>query len=268
MAAADGKIRMRRSVARVAVALLAAVAALSGAQGSASAAGQHQNANLYAFWNFHGRNGFWHVDQQVRVARKAASSYWAMNFGFTATPNEGGYLGLQTNGQRFDGSTGDTAIFSLWNANNTRGANCGRFSGEGTGRSCRIAFPISTGVYYRLRVWRLAADAGGQWWGAWIANPATGKDTPIGEIRVPRGKTLLTTPMNFSEYFGPARTCDTVPVSTAYFTQPAANSRGGGAYDYGSVFASSSRGSCTGGSVRVVSVGSTKAAMITMGGRR
>lgn len=259
---------MRRTGARVAAILLLAVAALGGVQTSATAAGQHQNANLYAYWNFHGRNGFWNVDQQVRIAQKASSSYWAMNFGFTATPSDGGYMGLQTNGRRFNGSTGDTAIFSLWNATATRGANCGRFGGEGTGRSCRIAYPISTGAYYRMRIWRLEADSAGQWWGAWILNPATGKDSAIGQIRVPRAKNLLTTPMNFSEYFGPARTCDTVPVSVAYFTQPAANSRGGGRYDYGSVFSSSHRGSCTGGSVRVATVGSTRAAVIRMGGRR
>ena len=259
---------MRRTGARVAAVLLAALAAWGGGQMSASAAGQHQNANLYAYWNFHGHSGFWNVDQQVQIAEKSPSSYWAMNFGFTTTPGEGGYLGLQTNGQRFNGSTGDTAIFSLWNANATRGTNCGSFGGEGTGKSCRIAYPINTGVYYRLRIWRLEADSAGQWWGAWIANPVTGRDSVIGQIRVPRAKTLLTTPMNFSEYFGPAKTCDTVPLSAAYFTQPAANSRGGGAYDYGSVFSSSSRGPCTGGSVRVVTVGSTKAAVVRMGGHR
>ncbi|MBM2620278.1 DUF3472 domain-containing protein [Actinoplanes sp. LDG1-06] len=259
---------MKRAVMRVVVVLVAAVVGFIGLQVPADAAAQHQNANLYAYWNFHGRSGFWNVDQQVRVSQKARASYWAMNFGFTTTPDEGGYLGLQTDGQRFNGTKGDTAIFSLWNANATRGSNCGRFSGEGTGRSCRIPYAISTGTYYRLRVWRLAADSGGQWWGAWVANPATGKDTPIGQIRVPRGKTLLTPPMNFSEYFGPARTCDTVPASAAYFTQPAANSRGGGSYQYGSVFASSHRGSCTGGSVRVINVGSTKAALVRMGGHR
>ncbi|WP_436536292.1 DUF3472 domain-containing protein [Actinoplanes sp. HUAS TT8] len=259
---------MKRTGAQLLAILLAAIAAVAGEQSSAHAAGQHQNANLYAYWNFHGHNGFWNVDQQVRIAQKASASYWAMNFGFTATPNEGGYLGLQTNGQRFNGSTGDTAIFSLWNANATRGANCGSFGGEGTGKSCRIAYPIGTGVYYRLRVWRLETDSAGQWWGAWIANPATGQDSLIGQIRVPRSKALLTTPMNFSEYFGPAKTCDTVPVSVAYFTQPAANSRGGGSYDFGSVFTSSSRGACTGGNVRVATVGSTKAAVVTMGGHR
>ncbi|WP_229070988.1 DUF3472 domain-containing protein [Actinoplanes sp. DH11] len=259
---------MRKIGIGIVAGLLTAGAALSGSPTAASAAPQHQNAHLYAYWNFHGRTGFWNVDQQVRVAKKAPASYWAMNFGFTATPNEGGYMGLQTNGRRFNGTSGDTAIFSLWNATATRGPNCGRFGGEGTGMSCRVGFTINTGTYYRYRVWRLDADSRGQWWGAWIANPVTGKDTPIGQIRVPRNKRLMTTPMNFSEYFGPARTCNTVPVSKAYFTQPAANSRGGGSYEHGSVFASSHRGQCTGGSVRVVRVGSTKAAAITMGGRR
>jgi len=234
----------------------------------AGAAEQHQNANMYAYWNFHGRSGFWNVDQQVRVAKKAHHTYWAMNFDFTTTPGQGGYTGLQTNGMRFNGSTGETAIFSLWNANASRGAQCGTFDGEGIGHSCRIPYSIDTNTYYRYRVWRLDADTGGQWWGAWIQNTRTGQDTQIGQIRVSGGKRLLGPPMNFSEYWGDAKSCDGVPLSTAYFTQPAANSRGNGRYDFGSVFASSARSTCTGGTTSIVTVGTTRAAKVTMGGSR
>ena len=66
---------------------------------------------------------------------------------------------MQTNGNRFNGTTGDTAIFSLWNANATSGPSCGVFGGEGNGYSCRLAYPISTSTYYRYRVWRLGADS-------------------------------------------------------------------------------------------------------------
>lgn len=259
---------MRRFVPRAVMALLLTAGALAGTPGAAQAAPQHQNANMYAHWDFRGASGFWNVDQQVRVSRKAHHTYWAMNFDFAGTPGEGGYTGLQTDGRRFDGTTGDTAIFSLWNATATRGPNCGTFGGEGTGLSCRIPYGFGTSTYYRYRVWRLNADARGQWWGAWIQNTRTGKDTLIGQIRVARGKRLMNPPMNFTEYWGDARSCNGVPVSTAYFTQPAANSRGHNTYEHYSRYASAERATCTGGTATLVRVGTTRAAKITMGGRR
>ncbi|MFJ8785354.1 hypothetical protein [Streptomyces sp. NPDC102476] len=65
-------------------------------------AGQHQDANEYALWAFHGANGFWNIDQRVQITRKAHHSCWAMLWDFTATPGKGGYMGLQTNGTRFN----------------------------------------------------------------------------------------------------------------------------------------------------------------------
>ncbi|WP_305784648.1 DUF3472 domain-containing protein [Symbioplanes lichenis] len=259
---------MKRLLARTVLVLTVLAGGLAGVASPAAAAPQHQNANMYAFWNFRGASGFWNVDQQVRVSRKAHHTYWALNFDFAATPGEGGYTGLQTDGLRFDRSSGDTAIFSLWNANGIRGRGCGSFGGEGSGLSCRIAYPIRTDRFYRYRVWRLETDSRGQWWGAWVQDTRTGRDTLIGQIRVARSKRLTGVPMNFSEYWGPARSCDGVPVSTAYFTQPAANSRGGGRYEYGSTFARSTRSTCTGGSTSLVRVGTTRAAKVTMGGRR
>lgn len=232
-----------------------------------SQAAQHQDANEYALWNFHGAGGFWNIDQGVQITRKANHSYWAMLWDFTATPGKGGYTGLQTDGSRFDRTTGETAIFSLWNANAARGSGCGVFGGEGTGRSCRIPYAINARTNYRLRVWRLGADAGGQWWGAWVQNTRTGVDTPIGSLRVPRAQRLLGTPSNFSEYFGRAVHCDQVPLSVAYFTQPAADSQGGGRYRYTSAYRSHTRGACTGGSVSPVDLGWTKAAKVVLGGR-
>jgi hypothetical protein len=78
----------------------------------------------------------------LRVPVKATASYWAANWNWTDA-SYGGYIGLQTNGNRADDSAGDTAIFSLWNANGG-GPGCIRFSGEGTGMSCRLAYPIKT----------------------------------------------------------------------------------------------------------------------------
>ena len=114
-------------------------------------AAQHQNAYYYSHWNFAGSStGYWNVDQDVSIATKARATYWAQLWSWTGS-SEGGYLGLQTNGSRFNGTSGDTAIFSLWNANGSRSANCGSFAGEGTGKSCRVAYPFKTGRLYRLR---------------------------------------------------------------------------------------------------------------------
>lgn len=249
-------------------AVLLALLPAGGTPAGAAGAAQHRDANLAIRWDFRGQTGFWNIDQQVLVSRKARNSYWAMQWSFTAAPSAPGYMGLQTNGLRFDGSSGDTAIFSLWDANGRRGPSCGSFTGEGDGLSCRRGYSIRTDTWYRYRTWRLEADSQGQWWGAWIMNLRTGTETWLGDLRVPRDRDLATPPLNFSEYWGSAVGCDSVPRSTVYFTQPAANQQSPGRYAHGSSFAGSSRGACTGGSARDVAVGSTRAAMTTLGGRR
>ncbi|MFF4491575.1 hypothetical protein ACFY0F_34845 [Streptomyces sp. NPDC001544] len=108
-----------------------------------SQAAQHRHANEYALWNMHGANGFRNVDQRVQITRKANHSYRAVLGDFTATPGKGGYLGLQTDGACFDRTTGRTEIFSLWNANGSKGSGCGVFGGEGSGRSRRILYAIA-----------------------------------------------------------------------------------------------------------------------------
>jgi len=229
---------------------------------------QHQQANIYTNWDFGGATGFWNIDQLVQISHKAPSSFWAMFWGFTSTPNEGGYMGLQANGHRFDGSQGDTAIFSLWGANGVRGPGCGTFTGEGQGYSCRVAYTIDSQAYYRYRVWRMEADVDGQWWGAWIQDQTTGTDTYLGSIRVASHKILMTPPGNLSEYFGPAVPCDDVPMSTVIVTQPAANQLSPGYYEHGSTYNNVSRASCTGGAARLIDFGWTRAANVTLGGPR
>lgn len=116
-----GHLRGRR--ARLRDRLLGTVAAVCTVVVMSTApaqAGQHQDANEYALWAFHGANGFWNIDQRVQITRKAHHSYWAMLWDFTTTPGKGGYMGLQTNGTRFNHTRGETAIFSLWNANGSR----------------------------------------------------------------------------------------------------------------------------------------------------
>ncbi len=231
-------------------------------------AAQQQNANAYAYWKLSAGAGIWNVDQNIQIRQSAASTYWAGNWRWNnPEPSGGGYFGVQENGVRFDGTSGDTAIFSIWNANGTRGPGCGTFGGEGTGHSCRIAYPIYNDRMLRLRLWRQEADANGQWWGAWIKDQVTGVEQSIGGIRAPLNATAVSSYMNFTEYFGPAVPAnDRVPRSIADYTQPAANQQTEGLYEAVGSFSGASVGSGTTGSVELVSLGWTNAARITMGG--
>jgi hypothetical protein len=238
--------------------------------GSAEAA-QHQNANIYVNWSFPtaGSGGFGqNVDQEVLVIRKAKSSYWAQLWKWTDDPAHGGYIGLQTNGNRSNGSTGDTADFSLWNsiaAVGPKSKSCAR-NAEANGYNCAAAYTLKSNTWYRLRVWKGQRDPDGQWWQGWVKNMSTGTDTWIGSIKVAGAHQAITSVQNFSEYFGKQVACDKVPMSIVDFSQPAADLTGNGAYRYYSRYAYHTMGICTGGGVSVVSEFGTKAARTTLGG--
>lgn len=234
------------------------------ADATPASAAQHQHAHLYAYWRSSGATaGFWNIDQRVRVTQKAPTTFWALHWTWKGATS-GGYMGLQTDGHRFDGTKGEMAIFSLWDATAASGPSCGTFGGEGTGMSCRLAYPFRTDRSYRLRLWRLSNDGNGQWWGAWIRDMSTGTESHIGNLRVATGRTLTAMPMNFSEYFGTAVGCDQVPVSIVDWRRPEMN-RGASSYQYGSAYDRAHRGACTGG--KAVASDSTLV-RVTMGGRR
>ncbi len=234
-----------------------------------ASAAQQQNAYAYAYWNLSASGGIWNVDQNIQIRKTAASTYWAGNWQWNNTdPSGGGYFGLQKNGLRFDGTSGGTAIFSVWSATGARGPGCGTFGGEGTGYSCRLAYPIHTDRMYRLRLWRQEADSSGQWWGAWVKDQATGVERWIGGIRAPLNATAVSRYVNFTEYFGSAvPTNSDVPRSIADYTQPGANQQAEGVYEAVGSFAGSTVGSSTTGTVTLISLGWTNAARIIMGGR-
>ena len=232
----------------------------------ANAAEQHANANVYAFWKFDPNSGFRDIEQKIKVRKKAPFTFWAQFWRWTGQ-DVGGYVGLQTDGNRFDGSTGETAIFSLWDASDAKGPSCGTFGGEGVGYSCRLAYPIKTKHSYRLRVERGRPTEQGQWWRAAIKNMTSGRTRTIGSIRVASGFTLMGEPMNFSEYFGPAVPCDEVPVSVALWSAPGAQKKHGGGSRYTGVWDGSSRGECTGGSVESHKFGK-QGVKVTQGGPR
>ena len=183
------------------------------------------------------------------VEQKAKASYWAMIWDLPGSEG-GGYMGLQTDGNRFDNTTGDTAIFSLWGAKKAEGPGCGKFGGEGTGLSCRLAYPINKARWYRLRVWKVSADAGGVWWGAWILDESTAKDELIGKIQVPAGQSTMSGHANFSEYYGaPVASPRLVPQSIVLWAAPAADQISKGKYRFNSTFKEGTRAKGTTGSV-------------------
>jgi hypothetical protein len=227
---------------------------------------QHQNAAISAYWSWPSTN-FWNVDQHVRIDEKARATFWAQQVWWAGT-STAAYVGLQTHGNRFNGTVGDMAIFSAWNATAARGTSCARFTETGgSGYSCRLAYPLKTGRLYRLRIWKQEADASGQWWGAWVKDETTGVEQGIGGVRLPLTYRFISTNANFVEYFGAKVGCAEVPRSTAVFTQPAANHRGGGVYDFVGTYSSSTTGACVTGSAAVVTLPGTKGVRIVHGGR-
>ncbi|MDQ6796563.1 MAG: DUF3472 domain-containing protein [Actinomycetota bacterium] len=159
-----------------------------------------------------------------------ATYFWAHQFGMEG--GEGGYLGLQTRGNRVDGSLGKLAIFSLWDATGAEappprsGSRSGSggvipFSGEGTGWSARIPYLWTAGTSYRLRVARDDVTPEGTWWSASVVDVDTGDESHIGRLRgAPGWGGLRPWSVMWTEYYGPPlRQCsDLAPVSAIFGT--------------------------------------------------
>ncbi|MEM7799015.1 MAG: helix-turn-helix transcriptional regulator [Chloroflexota bacterium] len=219
----------------------------------------HQNAYAYAYWSFESESGLYHVDQQVTVSQKGPASYWGMSW-YWAEAEYGGFMGLQTDGNHFDGTTGELAIFSLWNGDVAVGPSCNAFEEQGGGQSCRLPFEIDEGETYTYRIWRLDSDDEGQWWGAWILADGGSRETHIGNIRVPFENAQIRSVSSFGSYFGVAVPCDEVPSSSVDFDPPTGNSN-----QINSSMLQTTIGDCSGG--RVEAQGSAEKAVTIRIGR-
>ena len=169
-------------------------------------------------------SGFWNIDQYMWVEKEAPNTFWAMQWWFEGT-GDAGYVGIMS-------IAGDYALFSLWNANAASGPNCGTFTGEGDGYHCSIRIHIDPYTFYKFRVWRLDSDPKGQWWGAWISGGSI-NNTFIGAIRVDSSNTLMTIPLDFTEYPG-VNQCSLIPRSIVNWIPPTFNNN-----DYNSTYANS-----------------------------
>ncbi|MFN2609204.1 MAG: DUF3472 domain-containing protein [Acidimicrobiales bacterium] len=146
-----------------------------------------------------------------------ATYFWAHQFGLEG--GEGGYLGLQTRGDRADGSVGKMAIFSLWDATGADGPGVVRFGGEGEGWSARIPYLWSAGTAYRLVVAAAEVTSQGAWWSASVTDLATGEGREIGRLRSQPGwGGLGAWSIMWTEYYGPplSSCADLAPVSTVF----------------------------------------------------
>ena len=148
-----------------------------------------------------------------------ATYFWAHQF--RLIDGAGGYIGLQTKGNRADGSLGKMAILSIWDAVEAEGPGTTRFSGEGSGWSCRIPYQWQAGRAYGLRVW----TPGGGWWAGAVRDEATGEVHELGGIRVPEHwRNLDTWSIMWTEYYGqPLNTCKDLAHSSVVFGTPTAD---------------------------------------------
>lgn len=144
--------------------------------------------------------------------------FWAHQF--VLLGGTGGYLGLQTRGSA-EGVTGRIAIFSIWDAVAALGSTTVRFTGEGEGWSCRIAYPWEVGRRYRLRL----ANPEPGWWVASVRDDTTGVGAEIGRIQVPpHWQRLDSWSVMWTEWYGqPLVRCEDLPHASVVFHTPAAD---------------------------------------------
>jgi len=168
-----------------------------------------------------------------------------------------GYMGIQLAGEK------KQAIFSLWDISENADSAikspltpwCDRFSGEGTGARCIIAYPWVEGRAYKLKVRSFGVDESGESWIGTILDSETSIETTIGIIHAKTvgnylGYGHLTgRSVTFLEYFGRSNTCDNQPYSKVSWSGPFADS---GKYTASSAVAY--RNECT--SVNTSSAGS------------
>ncbi|MCD4504801.1 RICIN domain-containing protein [Chromobacterium piscinae] len=159
------------------------------------------------------------VDFTIKVDRDpgySANVYWANQFDLVGT--SGAYTGMQSNG-----GGKRTFLFSAWDTTDAKagsvGSYCTTFSGEGTGRSCRIHVDWTQGHSYRFHV---AYEAGG-WLGVTVTDQTSGASFKLGSIKTAASKISPHNMVNWAEYFewnSNRATCLGQPYSKATFGVP------------------------------------------------
>lgn len=187
---------------------------------SAAATTQHEWGASYLDWTGPVLSSNSSLSQTITILETSDNTYWSMSWGW-AEISDGGYMGIQEDGARQDGSSGDIAIFSIWNSSfATPGPDawCLPFGGEGEGMSCRLAIEVEAGNSYSLQVFPATA-VGPEWWGVTIVLPGD-ESKLIGYIKAPESNLSASSLTNFTEYFGPKLPCSSVGKASARYGVP------------------------------------------------
>lgn len=176
----------------------------------------------YTNWSWP-QNGYY-SDISERLTIKQGTSpdahfFFAHQFAFQF--GDGGYVGLQ------EGSAPNStkiALFSIFSATAAQGANCGPFSNEGNGYTCRIdPFNWKIGRSYELDVKQSGTGSAGAWYTASVLDTVSGVRMTIGQIRVPNGWGGMQGWVSWTEDFGgPAAQCSDLPQSRVLWQYPTA----------------------------------------------
>ncbi|AUH52116.1 hypothetical protein CXB49_15465 [Chromobacterium sp. ATCC 53434] len=213
------------------------------------------------------------VDFEITVDRDpgySANVYWANQFDLVGT--SGAYAGMQSNG-----GSQRTFLFSAWDTTDAKagsaGSYCLTFSGEGSGRSCRIHVDWNQGHRYRFHV----AYEGGGWLGVTVSDLTAGTSFKLGSIKTASNKISPNNMVNWTEYFewnNNRSTCLGQPYSQATFALPRGTA--GGREVAAAISGTSVSKACpdfskasakAGGSAQQNAIGNSVRAPISNGGR-
>lgn len=160
-----------------------------------------------------------------------APYFWSHQFQFVNGHGYGGYMGLQSNGSRVNGTVGKTAVFSVFNSGIAATVGFCEVRQAGfdgydiAGSSCRTAYEWVIGHKYRMQTEIAQKEPDGTWWNGWITDETTHIKTFLGSIKVPPAwHGMGAWSVMWTEYFGDKPdTCDALAYSRVHFYPPTAN---------------------------------------------
>lgn len=215
-------MRLRHLFSTVTVTAAAAALALLGTAPPTQAAGPGTTPGTYTDYAFSGAPVLTDVTWSTTVQHDPgyrADIFWSHQFGFDK--GNGAYLGMQSNG-----GSKRTLLFSVWDVSEAKtgsdGSWCLAFGGEGEGMSCRMNLDWTAGHRYTFEV---AAEGDG-WFGATVADTATGASYKLGSIKTPATAISPRGMVDWTEYFewnDSRATCYDQPFSDARFGVPTGN---------------------------------------------
>jgi hypothetical protein len=180
---------------------------------------------LLTAWNLPAPSGrpITQIDQDVTLQTLAAETAWLLEWSWTGSALKTGRVMLERAGKRFDGTVGDTVIFSMPGATGaapSTGGACQYGAWDGTGYECRIPVTLSVGRKYRYEVARYAETT---LFVTQVTDQTTGASVGGGVFAMPPEITAISAVSNSSEYHGDAPNCGSIPVSRALFEPPGSN---------------------------------------------